>query len=113
MYAERHFTVEAAQSARARRVTGGAGCGWALWLALLVCGEAGGCVNRGFHLSVGSGGAGGQVGSGGQAEAGDAGDARGDGIAGIGGAAGGGSGAGGTRDAGGTGGADGGRGGAV
>jgi hypothetical protein len=108
MHAERRFTVEVAPSARARRVTGGAGCGWALWLALLVCGEAGGCVNRGFHVSVGNGGAGGQIGSGGQGGERDAGR---DGIAGIGGAAGGGSGGGGMLDAGGTGGAIGGTGG--
>jgi hypothetical protein len=105
MHAERRFTVEPAPSARARRVTGGAGCGWALWLALLVCGEAAGCVNRGFHVSVGSGGTDGQVGAGGQAGESDAGR---DGIAGIGGAAGGRSGGGGMLDAGGTGGATGG-----
>jgi hypothetical protein len=105
MHAERRFLVEEAPSARARRMAGGAGRGWALWLALMVCGEAGGCVNRGFHVSVGSGGADGQVGSGGQAGQGDAGS---DGIAGISGAAGGGSGGGGMLDAGGTGGATGG-----
>jgi hypothetical protein len=114
MHAERCFTVEAPPSAGARRAPGGAGRGWALWLALLVCGEAGGCVNRGFHVSVGSGGAGGLVGSGGQAAGeGGADDAGSDGIAGIGGAAGGGSGAGGTLDAGGSGGAGGSIGGAA
>jgi hypothetical protein len=63
MHTERRFTVKAALSA---------------WLALMVCGAAGGCVNRGFHESLGSGGAGGPPGSGGQsAGAGGAGGAAG------------------------------------
>ncbi len=100
-----------------RRAACRAGRSLAAWVVLMVCGASGACVNRGFHASLGSGGARGQLGSGGDAEgaggAADAVDAGSDDAAGPGGmsgASGGAPGVGGTP--GGTGGAPGGAGGA-